>query len=141
MPNHRTDKCCWLSRYGDGKTYVTAAQYITEYLCEIIAKSSHKTLCSHFWKLPEWSKLFRSQIPAANMLLTKYPAKSIILALQDRRCKNLRSLRALWLLEPVIKSKLYIKDDVVLTSDTIIKNEEVQQPRINESKTMFERLN
>ena len=40
------------SRYSDGKK-VTAAQYITELICEKRAVKDKKELPNNFWKLPQ----------------------------------------------------------------------------------------
>jgi hypothetical protein len=88
------------SRYSNGKT-VSAAQYITELICEKKAKQDKLDLHYRFWLTPIWSKYFRNQIASANALLKKYSAKAVIKALQDVRTDRIYSLRAPHLL-PII---------------------------------------
>ncbi len=81
------------SRYS-GDKLVTAAQYITELICEKKAKVDGKDLHYRFWLNKEWEKFYRSQIGTANKLLTKYDAVVVIKSLRDNKCKNTYSLRA-----------------------------------------------
>ena len=81
------------SRYSNGKT-VSAAQYITELICEHKANIEKLDLHYKFWTNKEWSKYYRDQIATANKLLKKYTAKSIIRALNDNKAEKIYSLRA-----------------------------------------------
>lgn len=81
------------SRYSNGKT-VSAAQYITELICEHKANIEKLDLHYKFWTNKEWSKYYRDQIATANKLLKKYTAKSIIRALNDHKAEKIYSLRA-----------------------------------------------
>lgn len=81
------------SRYSNGKL-VSAAQYITELICEKKAKQDKLDLHYRFWLTTEWSKYYRNQIASANALLKKYNAKAIIKALQDAKTDRIYSLRA-----------------------------------------------
>jgi hypothetical protein len=81
------------SRYSNGKT-VSAAQYITELICEHKATMEKLDLHYRFWTNKEWSKYYRDQIATANKLLKKYSAKAIIRALNDKRAERIYSLRA-----------------------------------------------
>jgi hypothetical protein len=81
------------SRYSNGKT-VSAAQYITELICEHKAKLSKMDLHYRFWVNKEWSKYYRDQIATANKLIKTYPAKAIIRALNDKKAEKIYSLRA-----------------------------------------------
>lgn len=81
------------SRYSNGKT-VSAAQYITELICEHKAKKDKLDLHFKFWIKPEWEKYYKNQIGSAHKLLKKYSAKAIIRALQDNKTTNIYSLRA-----------------------------------------------
>lgn len=92
MAKQRSDQCKYQSRYADD-TWVTAAQYITELVCEKKAQNERKELPQKFWNLPEWKKFFAMQVLAANELLKIYPAKAVILALNDGRTKKMFSLR------------------------------------------------
>jgi len=81
------------SRYSNGKL-VSAAQYITELICENKAKVDKKDLGFKFWTNKDWSKYYRDQIATANKLLAKYDEKAIIKALKHPRASNIYSLRA-----------------------------------------------
>lgn len=83
----------YLSKYSNGKE-VTAAQYITEIICEHKALVEKKDLHYRFWQSKEWSKFYRDQISSSNKLLKKHSAKSIIAALKDEKAKRIFSLRA-----------------------------------------------
>jgi hypothetical protein len=83
----------YLSKYSNGKT-VSAAQYITEIICENKAKIEKKDLHYRFWTSKEWSRYYRDQIATSNKLLQKYDAKAIINALKDVSASKIYSLRA-----------------------------------------------
>jgi hypothetical protein len=95
MGSSRTKKSTFISQYGGAETlYITPAQYVVEQLCVIIARRTKKELPSRFWQLPEWAKLFRNQICAANKLLKTYSPNAIVAALRDKRLYRLYSLRS-----------------------------------------------
>lgn len=96
------------SRYSNGKT-VSAAQYITEIICENKAKKDKVDLHYRFWTTTAWEKYYKNQISSAHSLLKKYSAKAIINALQDKKAENIYSLRAPHLL-PIIEAKQKIID-------------------------------
>lgn len=96
------------SRYSNGKT-VSAAQYITEIICENKAKKDKSDLHYRFWTTPAWEKYYKNQISSAHSLLKKYSAKAIINALQDKKAESIYSLRAPHLL-PIIEAKQKIVD-------------------------------
>jgi len=81
------------SKYSNGKT-VTAAQYITELICEKMAKKDKKDLHYRFWVSPEWEKYYRNQIASAHALLKKYTDTAIIRALNNPKSERIYSLRA-----------------------------------------------
>lgn len=83
----------YISKYSNGKL-VSAAQYITELICENKAKIDKKDLHYRFWTSKEWSKYYRDQIATTNKLLQKYEAKAIINALKDPTASRIYSLRA-----------------------------------------------
>lgn len=89
------------SRYSNGKQ-VSAAQYITEVICEHKAKIDGLDLNYKFWISKEWDLHYRSQISSANKLLKKYSASAIIKALNDKKSEKIYSLRAPHLL-PIIE--------------------------------------
>lgn len=93
----------YISKYSNGKE-VSAAQYITEIICEKQAKRKKKDLHYRFWLNKEWEKFYKGQIGTAHKLLKNYDAKAIIRALNNPKTRNTYSLRAPYLL-PVIKSE------------------------------------
>jgi Fe2+ or Zn2+ uptake regulation protein len=91
----------YLSKYSNGKE-ISAAQYITEIICEKKAKISHKDVHYRFWLTKEWEQYYKNQIPTAYKLLKKYSDTAIIRALQNDKSKKIYSLRAPHLI-PIIE--------------------------------------
>lgn len=83
----------YVSKYSNGKT-VSAAQYITEMICENKAKKDKLDLHYRFWTHKSWNIYYRNQIASANKLLDKYEPKAIINALKDKDAERIYSLRA-----------------------------------------------
>jgi hypothetical protein len=83
----------YLSKYSNGK-YVSAAQYITELICENKARKDRLDLHYKFWTQKSWMAFFRNQIASAHKLLKQYEAKAIINAIKDDRASKIYSLRA-----------------------------------------------
>lgn len=80
------------SKYSNGKK-VSAAQYITEMICEKKAKKDKVDIHYRFWLNKEWSSFYRNQIASANKLLSKYDDMAIIKALSSPKMSNIYSLR------------------------------------------------
>lgn len=89
------------SRYSNGKQ-VSAAQYITELICENKAKINKEDLNYKFWITPKWSKYYRDQISSANKLVKKYNPMAVVKALKDSQAERIYSLRAPHLI-PIIE--------------------------------------
>jgi hypothetical protein len=83
----------YISKYSNGKS-VSAAQYITEIICEHLAKKDKKDLHYRFWLNKEWASFYKSQIFTANKLLKTYSPKAIINALKTTKAQKIYSLRA-----------------------------------------------
>ncbi len=81
------------SKYSNGKQ-VTAAQFITEIICERKANTTKEDLHYRFWIQKKWQTFYKNQIGSANKLLKNYPAKAIIKALNTETGKKIYSLRA-----------------------------------------------
>jgi hypothetical protein len=92
------------SKYSNGKE-VSAAQFITEMICERIAKKKNKDLHFRFWISEEWQKEYKSQIGTANKLLKTYQPQVIINALKSDAGKNIYSLRAPFLIDILVKEQ------------------------------------
>ncbi len=81
------------SRYSNGKN-VSAAQYITELICENKAKIDKEDIGFKFWTNKKWMKFYKDQIASANKLLQKYNEQAIIKALKNTKSERIFSLRA-----------------------------------------------
>jgi hypothetical protein len=93
MAKERTEKSKYPSRYSLNG-WVTAAQWIVEFISEKKAKQEKKELPVQFWKLPEWNKFYRSQIHTANALVKKHGELAVIAALKHKDSWWMHSLRA-----------------------------------------------
>jgi hypothetical protein len=91
MAAKRSGASCYPSRYGGG--HVTIAQYITEYLCENIARSKKRELPPNFWEIEEWASFFKTQIVLLNrqILSQGVHPRAVVKALKDRRSFGLNS--------------------------------------------------
>lgn len=83
----------YISKYSNNKE-VSAAQYITEMICEHKAKNEKKDLHYRFWLNPIWSRFYRNQIASANKLVQKYDDRAIVRALKNDKASKIYSLRA-----------------------------------------------
>lgn len=83
----------YISKYSNGKS-VSAAQYITELICEHKAKKDRLDLHYRFWTSRLWDRFYRDQIATSHKLLKKYSANAIINALMDPETAKIYSLRA-----------------------------------------------
>lgn len=91
------------SKYSNGKN-VSAAQYITEIICEKKAKLNKQDLHYRFWVNKQWEKFYKDQIASANKLLKKYSDTAIIRALNSFKAQKIYSLRAPFLV-PIIEAE------------------------------------
>ena len=96
------------SKYSNGKN-ITAAQYITEIICENRAKILKKDLHYRFWVSKEWSKYYRNQIGSANKLLEKYTDTAIVKALKNPAASKIYSLRAPHLIPMIEKEQTILE--------------------------------
>lgn len=71
------------SKYSESPTNISAAQHLTELICENKAKKENKELVVKFWKLPHWEKFFKQQIIAANSLLRIYDVRDVASAIRN----------------------------------------------------------
>lgn len=94
------------SKYSNGKL-VSAAQYITELICEKKAKLTGQDLHYRFWVHKKWSAYYRNQIGSANKLLIKYSEAAIVKALNTVEASKIYSLRAPHLI-PIIEQQQQI---------------------------------
>jgi hypothetical protein len=105
----------YLSKYSNGKS-VSAAQYITELICERKASKDKQDLHYRFWASPKWQAFYKNQIASAHKLLKSFPDKAIIRALLTDEGKKIYSLRAPHLPDIIKKeAALLEKENTVLT--------------------------
>lgn len=147
MAAKRSAKSTYPSRYGGG--HVTIAQYITEYLCENIARSNGKELPPQFWEQEEWRKFFQQQIVMLNKhLIKKFHPRAIVKALKDYRCKRVNSFGGfikvkIWqavLIEMDVKCKAEDERESQL-KEHIVADATKDKPRVSlGNKTIFSKL-
>lgn len=107
----------YISKYSNGKE-VSAAQYITEIICEHKAKLTNVDLHYRFWINKKWSAFYRNQIATANQLLEKYSAKAIISALNHPKSQKIYSLRA-----PFLKDTIEQQEKILESQNQELKQE------------------
>jgi hypothetical protein len=130
------------SKYGGD--WITPAQYLTEYLCEIIARQQKEELPDKFWQEVLWCKIYKTQIVLVNRLLKTYDVSVILQALKHPQCRRLQSFGAKWLLEPILK-KLQKQFNAKTVSDSSIREKTPidQAPRpatSNKKQSLFSQL-
>jgi hypothetical protein len=124
------------SKYSNDKL-VSAAQYITEIICEKKAKLNKKDLHYKFWINKEWSKFYRDQIASANKLLKTYSDAAILKALSHPKAQKIYSLRAPFLI-PIIEEeekKLQAQNTTLSlefnrTNDVVFGNKSIKKSNI-----------
>jgi len=104
----------YISKYSNGKS-VSAAQYITELICENKAKKDKLDLHYRFWTNKKWEVYYRNQIAAAHKLLEKYKPKSIIKALKSKQAEKIYSLRA-----PHLPAIIEQQEQMIESENTIL---------------------
>jgi hypothetical protein len=117
------------SKYSNGKT-VSAAQYITELICEKKAKLSKEDLHARFWLSKKWSAYYRNQIATANKLVKKYDARAIVRALNSSKAAKIYSLRA-----PHLLSIIEQEDQKLQTE-----NKEISRPLDRSDKNTYRQI-
>lgn len=129
----------YISKYSNGRE-VTAAQYITEIICEKWAKVTGQDLHYRFWLNEKWQKHYKQQIPAANKLLKKYSAKAIVAALKDSKTDKTYSLRSPFLV-PIIEKheKILASQKKELTLD-FDRKKEVKFGKASTRKNIISKL-
>lgn len=100
----------YTSKYSNGKL-VSAAQYITEIICEKKAKIEKKDLHFKFWTNKIWASFYRNQISSANALLKKYSETAIIRALTNYKTSKIYSLRAPSLVAIIKEQEKVLNDE------------------------------
>lgn len=113
MSNQKQNK--YPSKYSNGKS-VSAAQYITELICERKAAKDKQDLHYRFWVSKKWEAFYKNQIASAHKLLKTFPDKAIIRALLTNEGQKIYSLRAPHLPPIIEKQALALEqENTVLT--------------------------
>lgn len=123
VAKQRSKKSNYKSRYGG--EYISAAQYLTELICEKRGEYEGNDLPAQFWRMDKWSRFFREQVGAANDLLSRYSDKAIIAAVG--KLKRLYSLR-----NPLVEQ--YCKEEQAKLN-VLDKMERTVIPELNEGAT------
>lgn len=138
MTSKRTPKSNYPSRYSPGG-WVSAPQYITEFVCEKKAQADRKELPIKFWEIDEWKKYFRYQITIANQLLKDFSEEAVMAALRDNRCWKTYSLRSPFL-QGIIKEKQASVKERPTDIDYNVSDKEVLSYKKNTKKTILSKL-
>lgn len=136
-----TNENSYPSKYSNGKN-VSAAQFITEIICENKAITERKDLHYKFWTNKEWSKFYRNQIGTAHELLKKYSPSAIIKALKNTKARNIYSLRAPHLI-PIIEQEQSLLDSKDATQKDYSDSRQVQNIKFRQntqSKNIISKL-
>ena len=128
----------YLSKYSNGK-YVSAAQYITELICENKAIKDKCDLHYRFWLTKKWAMYYRNQIASAHKLLEKYRANAIIKALKDTDGKKIYSLRAPHLVDIIQRYEDQIDSENTTLTKNLDRTERVSF-RSQSQKTILSKL-
>jgi hypothetical protein len=110
------------SKYSNGKQ-VSAAQFITEIICEKKAKLDNKDLHYRFWLNKEWSVFYRNQIATAYKLVKQYDPKAIIKALNSTEAMKIYSLRAPHLNDMIKKQQAILQSQSTELTEDIDRKE------------------
>lgn len=129
----------YLSKYSNNKM-VSAAQYITEIICEHKALKDKKDLHYRFWLTKEWSVYYRNQIGSAHKLLKKYSSKAIVMALKDDGAQKIYSLRAPHLVDIIDKYQDIVDKENKTLSLDLDRSEKVTYRKNISGKNIISKL-
>lgn len=133
MAKEFTDKSRYKSAYTE--SWVTAAQYITELVCENIAHKNSEILPLKFWNDRKWNAIFRRQLSLANGLLKIYKESAIIQALKTKEGKRILSLAAPWLDDIIEKCDKVKKQE---TKITVVEKKDGIRPPLHKKGSIWE---
>lgn len=126
------------SKYSQSQ--VTAAQYVTEIVCEHKAVKDKKDLYYRFWLNKEWSRFFRNQIATANKLISKYGEKPVIRALNDYRAQKIFSLRAPHLIQIIEEKVLEVEKENQTLTKKLVRNAVNTHRKHNNKSSILDKL-
>jgi hypothetical protein len=130
----------YISKYSNNKE-VSAAQYITELICENKAKKDKLDLHYRFWLNKEWASYYRNQIASANKLIQKYDDVSIVRALKNAKASKIYSLRAPHLIAIIEEENAKLgNENKTLTLDLNRPQDVRFGSKSNKQKNIFSRL-
>ena len=139
MAKKKSKKSPYHSLYSE--SYVSAAQYIAELVCQAKSRCIKTDLPTNFWMLPEWAKLIRYQNVIANRLLSEFTAEELITALtKDKRLKRIWSLNAKWVRPILEEYKGKFVDQNLEKELPILPSEPVVQQPIKISKSIIGKI-
>jgi len=122
------------------KKTVTAAQYVTEVICEHKALRDKKDLYYRFWVNKEWANFFRNQIATANKLIEQYGEKAVIRALNDSRSKRIFSLRAPSLLKTIKEKVIEVEKENQTLTKKFDRNKSTEFRKRQNKQSIFDKL-
>lgn len=129
-----SDKKGFESKYAVD-TYVTAAQYLAEFMCERIAKKEGVQLPVRFWQLPHWKKVFLLQVLKANEWLKEYDMSVIMKGLRSPAASKIYSLGYKSGLKPIFDRQVKIEKGKASEKVNIIEESNImERPRPTISK-------
>lgn len=129
----------YISKYSNGKE-VSAAQYITEIVCEKKALLNKEDLHFRFWLSKKWSNFFKNQIGTANKLLNKYQSNAIIRALKDKEANKIYSLRAPFLIPIIERYEKIIQSENQELTKTYERKDEIKFGKSTHKKNIISKL-
>lgn len=130
----------YISKYSNDKE-VSAAQYITELICENKARKDKLDLHYRFWLNKEWASYYRNQIATANKLVKRYDDVAIVRALKNTKASKIYSLRAPHLAAIIEEEQTKLNaENKTLTMD-LTRPEDVKfRSKTNKTKNIFSKL-
>lgn len=130
----------YISKYSNNKL-VSAAQYITELICENKAKKDKADLHYRFWVNKKWAAFYRNQIASAHKLLAQYDDLAIVKALTSDSGRKIYSLRAPHLIDMIKLEETKLSQiNNKLTIDTTRKENIKFQDNIKKCKNIVSKL-
>lgn len=98
MSKQRSEACPYSSRFsGVEPIWLTAAQYLAEFMVARQARIKSVDLPQKFWSRDPWKRDFMLQLRLATSLLKLYPPEAVSAVLRSTEGKRAFSLGAKWL--------------------------------------------
>lgn len=113
---------------------VSAAEYITELICEKIAVKERKPLSTKFWMNSFWQPIYKRQLHIAKSLLKLYPYQVIIAALKNEKSQKIYSLGMATSLDPIIQEELQKYKNLLNKETIVVEDNSIEKPRAQQNK-------